>query len=270
MGYTAANILNANSPTIGNDKTTFAAIFDASFQAVDEHDHTTGKGVIIRTAALDNLAVTTAKIDNDAVTNAKLADNAVTTSKIVDANVTTVKILDANITTPKLVDNAVTTVKITDLNVTTAKLANDAVTTAKIANGAVTQAKRAALNIVYSAGVGTFSTTNSGSYVAVTNMSLTFSTATTGRPIFVGIASLPEVSGGGAVYSSTGNGDLRLIQNGSVEVAHWDVGAIRIPSGCVWTIIQTTGDNHTFALEAKAPGGGSISVDGVILVAYEL
>jgi hypothetical protein len=51
-------------------------------QAIDAHDHTTGKGVQIPTAGLIN----------NAVSNTKLADLAVTTAKIVDANVTLAKL----------------------------------------------------------------------------------------------------------------------------------------------------------------------------------
>jgi microcystin-dependent protein len=62
MGYTGANITGCDSPTIGQDRATFAGIFDNLAMKVDEHDHTTGKGLQIPTAGLANASVTAAKI----------------------------------------------------------------------------------------------------------------------------------------------------------------------------------------------------------------
>ena len=92
------------------------------WDALDAHDHSPGKGVLVPTAGLANLAVTTPK----------LADSSVTTAKLADASVATVKIVDANVTTAKIADASVTTAKIADANVTTAKLADAAVTTPKL------------------------------------------------------------------------------------------------------------------------------------------
>ena len=59
---------------------------------IDNHDHTSGKGVQIPTAGIQNLAVD----------STKLSSNAVTTAKITDLNITTVKIADSNVTYAKL------------------------------------------------------------------------------------------------------------------------------------------------------------------------
>lgn len=82
------------------------------FLRIDNHDHTTGKGLQIPTGGIASLAVTGPKIAADAI----------------DAS----KILDGSVAAAELATNSVTTVKITDLNVTTAKLAANAVTAAKI------------------------------------------------------------------------------------------------------------------------------------------
>lgn len=62
MAYVGLNITGCNSPTVGNDKTTFAGIFDTSFQKIDLHDHTTGKGTQIPTGGIADGAVTSAKL----------------------------------------------------------------------------------------------------------------------------------------------------------------------------------------------------------------
>lgn len=54
----------------------------ANFQAIDDHDHTSGKGKLIVTNSLTDLAVTTAKLADGSVTTAKLADGSVTAAKL--------------------------------------------------------------------------------------------------------------------------------------------------------------------------------------------
>lgn len=151
--------------TAGTDR--FSRTSDLYYlaQAVENHDHSVGKGLAVSRIAnnavdTDQLAtgaVTTAKVEDLAVTAAKIADLTIASGKIAADAVTTAKILDANVTTAKLATDAVTTVKITDLNVTTAKindlavtagkLAADAVTTAKILDANVTTAKIADSNV---------------------------------------------------------------------------------------------------------------------------
>lgn len=73
--YIGSNIDNCNSPTIGVDKATYSALFDALAAALDGHNHkpNEGKGLQIETDALGTSAVTTVKIADQAVTAAKLA-----------------------------------------------------------------------------------------------------------------------------------------------------------------------------------------------------
>lgn len=66
--------------TVGGDYFSRATLA-ANDDLIDAHDHTSGKGVLIPTGGLANLAVTTPKI----------ADLAVTTAKIAAANVTLAK-----------------------------------------------------------------------------------------------------------------------------------------------------------------------------------
>lgn len=64
----------------------------ANWDKLDAHDHTTGKGLSINTAALVN--------------------SSITTPKIADANVTTAKILDSNVTSSKLAASSITPAKL--------------------------------------------------------------------------------------------------------------------------------------------------------------
>lgn len=90
---------------------------------LDQHDHTSGKGATITTAAIADGAITSAKLDPGAipslsisdgsVTEAKLAANAVTTSKIADGTIATADLADVSVATAKLANNAVTRAKTT-------------------------------------------------------------------------------------------------------------------------------------------------------------
>lgn len=73
MGFSGSNITSCNSPTIGNDKSTYSAVFDATMGVIDTHDHTTTKGVQIPTGGLADGAVTTAKLADGSVNGAKQA-----------------------------------------------------------------------------------------------------------------------------------------------------------------------------------------------------
>jgi hypothetical protein len=138
--WSSINQLDAN-----NLDTDSLQAFYLAQEAIDEARDT------VKTAKIENAAVTTAKIADGAVTSAKIADGtiatvdiadgAVTTAKIADSNVTTAKIADSNVTTAKIADANITSAKLDTGSVTTTKIADSNVTTAKIADGAITSAK---------------------------------------------------------------------------------------------------------------------------------
>jgi len=117
-------------------------------------DNIQDAGITASSKFVDN-SLTTGKIASGAVTAAKIASDSVSTTKIADSNVTTAKILDSNVTTPKIADGAVTTAKIND--------------------GAVTYAKKSMTTAVTS-NCGSFSSSDTSNFVAVTNLSLSFTT----------------------------------------------------------------------------------------------
>ncbi len=133
--------------------------------AVDNHNHTPGKGAPLPPEALpelgqDNLgtcsvntlqicegavtqsrlaspAVQEVNIFNSAVSSSKIANNAISVNHIQSNAVTEAKIANDSITTLKLADGAVTNIKIGNNQISTLKLANNAVSKDKIQTAAV-------------------------------------------------------------------------------------------------------------------------------------
>lgn len=60
--------------TEGNDPYDHTQL-SANFQRIDEHDHTTNKGVRLKGSSLESEAIDTSQLKNSSVTNAKLAGN---------------------------------------------------------------------------------------------------------------------------------------------------------------------------------------------------
>lgn len=108
--YTGASITGCNSPTIGNDRSTYSGVFDTAMQAVDNHDHTSGKGKQIPTAGIVDASVTSAKLATGAAL-ANIANGSIVTALLADGSVATAKLADTGVTTAKLADGAVTMAK---------------------------------------------------------------------------------------------------------------------------------------------------------------
>lgn len=80
--YVGANITGCNSPTVGNDRSTYTGIIDTTMAAIDNHDHTTGKGKQVPAGGIVDAAISAAKLATDAVTTAKILDGNVTLAKL--------------------------------------------------------------------------------------------------------------------------------------------------------------------------------------------
>lgn len=85
-----ANITGVNPPAI-NDVDYVDKITN-SFNAVDAHDHSSGKGLQIPAGGIAANAITSAEIATNAVGTAEIANDAVTTAKILNGNVTYAKL----------------------------------------------------------------------------------------------------------------------------------------------------------------------------------
>lgn len=94
--YVGSKITGCNSPAIGNDRSTYSGVIDAAMQAIDNHDHTSGKGTPIGTAGIADAAITAAKMAALAVSQGVLALLSVGTPQLIDAAVTTQKMAAPN------------------------------------------------------------------------------------------------------------------------------------------------------------------------------
>jgi hypothetical protein len=86
--------------------------------AVDQHDHSSGKGLLLSASG----------IPAGSITSAMIADGTIQTVDLQDGSVSTIKLQDLSVTTAKLAANSVDTSKIVDGTITTADLAAGAVT----------------------------------------------------------------------------------------------------------------------------------------------
>jgi hypothetical protein len=75
------------------------AELQANWEAIDDHDHTPGKGAQIGVGGIANLAIGSAQLQDNSVTTAKIPNLGVTTAKINDLAITTGK-LGAGVVTP--------------------------------------------------------------------------------------------------------------------------------------------------------------------------
>jgi hypothetical protein len=207
MGLTVPSSGDSDYPTSISD----------SLTAVDEHDHSSGKGIQIPSSGIVDAAITENKIADSAVATAKIANQAVTTGKIANQAVGTSQLANSSVVEAIIANSAVTTAKIADSNVTTAKIADTNVTPAKLAS----------TNVVSSSSSGSVTYSGAGPAVDVPNLNLNI----TGRGRLI----LIFLSRGGSnpfLYSDGGN--LYLLRNGSVYQS-WPIIGTH-PQSAIWAI----------------------------------
>lgn len=94
-----------------------------NWSKLDQHNHTSGKGLRIPTDGIEDGAITADKLSSVPLINtAQLIDGSVTTAKILDGTILVGDLADDAVEAAKIKDNAVTTAKILNANVTPAKL----------------------------------------------------------------------------------------------------------------------------------------------------
>lgn len=123
---------------------------EANWVAIDDHDHTPGKGVsplpldaipeIDGTKIADD-SLCGNHIGDDCIGKEHLEDCSVGPDELCDNAVTNPKVADNAIDTPELVDEAVTEAKIAPLNVTGSRLGEGSVTNTKLGDKAVISSK---------------------------------------------------------------------------------------------------------------------------------
>ncbi len=190
----------------------------------------------------------------------------------------TVDIADGAVTAVKLASDSVTTVKILDLNVTTGKINDLAVTTGKINTAAVTQAKKeirttgttvGAGGVAVSNSSGSFST-SSGSYVDVTNLTVTI--ITLGNPVVLKLVA-GGTSGDESIITLSGISTLKFLR-GATSLPEYNMsnvstgGTVSIPSSAIQYMDIPAAGTYTYKLQAKSTA--SVDINYAKLVAYEL
>jgi microcystin-dependent protein len=80
-----------------------------NWKAIDDHDHTTGKGVQIPTGGLANLAVTLGKLASDSVDASKIVNGSVGSAELASGAVGTTQLADGSITVAKLASTILAT-----------------------------------------------------------------------------------------------------------------------------------------------------------------
>src|SRR5215471_604311 len=71
-------------------------------QAVDQHNHTTGKGLPLTTGSIPNGTITSAMIADGTITGTDIASGTITTTQIQDGTIATADLANAAVTNAKL------------------------------------------------------------------------------------------------------------------------------------------------------------------------
>lgn len=85
-----------------------------NFSKIDQHDHSSGKGLQIPTGGIADGAVTGAKLSADTITAGKIAEGAVGSSEIQDGAVGAAEIADDSITEEEILDTFLDKLGVTD------------------------------------------------------------------------------------------------------------------------------------------------------------
>jgi len=120
-----------------------------------------------------------------------------------------------------------------------------------------------------SSSTGAF-TTSSGSFVDVTNATVTITT--TGRPVVLSLQPDGDVSNPGALIGAGTNGSAARILKDGTAIANYSLAALALYQG--WMLIDAapSAAAHTYKLQVQNAFGatGNTLVTRMVLVAYEL
>jgi hypothetical protein len=212
-------------------------------QAVDTHDHSTGKGLNITPAA-------------GSIPVSALPDGSITSAKIADGTIDTIDLKDGSVTTAKILDGTIATVDLANAAVTNAKLGADVSRTNLLTNGGFE---------VWQRGVGPF--TGSSTWTAdrwLTSLQGTDTFSITRTNVLPDIGSAWHAQ----VAYTKGTGSTVLFQQAK-EMAFKGLPltfSIRVATnvaGCVRAGISTDGGtSYTFSAPSTAGGGsyGTLTV----------
>jgi hypothetical protein len=196
-------------------------------QAVDQHDHSSGKALAV----------------------ARLAAGVVDATAIADGSITSAKILDGTIQGGDIADGAITSAKILDLTIQAGDMADGAVSTVKIAAGAVSNTN----NVSF-----TGATTTSTTYVSLTP-NVTVDLGTSGGEILVTLFGTARYTGsaGRAQFG------IQLDAGTAVDCARNDAGVVNVyqVSGGTARFTGVSSGTHTITPKFRSPDGVSVQAD---------
>lgn len=214
-----------------------------NFQAIDNHDHTSGKGLPIPTGGLQNLAVTGPKVAADAIDASKILDGSVGTNELAANAVTTTKITDANVTNPKLADGSVGYIK-------------TATGTTGLAAGVFNVYRNAALSLANNSLVV---------FDAATFDVSSWYNLSTGRyiPQIAGYYRLTAQISFSAALTASQFVNIQLRKNGSGTAfgPNANAGTTASPGGMVTTVVQANGSTDFFEIWLAHNIGGSTALN---------
>lgn len=168
---------------------------------------------------------------------------------LVDGTVTGAKLLDGTIATADLADASVTTAKLADASVTSAKIVDGTIATADLADASVTTAKLASPPAVQTAGPGTFTTTTTGSWLAVTGMAFTIVGTATMRCLYAAQFGLSHSAIGADVYCSV----------------YWN-GSLQVPARTQALDALAAREHSVSIVDTLTPGAVTASLAGYVLM----
>lgn len=158
--------------------------------------------------------------------------------------------------------------KIASATITAANIATGTITGTQIADNSISPTKLTAENLNISASCGTFSTT-SGTFVTVLNQAVLMTTQS--RPIVVQVQS-DNTSNTSQITASGAVATIAFFRD-ATQLGSYDLNAGQIVPGSSFCIIDFNVDSnlHAYSLQVKsAAGAGTVIVDHIILVVYEL
>lgn len=97
VAFAVTQNMRFDKPKLSGSDTEYLEKFDTIFDQIDAHDHTSGKGVRIRSSAL--AGVSTQHLGSGAITSSKLTVNSITGAVIADGSVTIAKLAPMPVST---------------------------------------------------------------------------------------------------------------------------------------------------------------------------
>lgn len=195
-----------------------------------------------------------------------MAASVSTSGGITGGNIAAGTITGSNIAAATIVGSNIAAATITSTN-----MANNSIVTAAITDANVTKAKLAALGQQISSSSGNYTVT--GSFADVTNLTVTITT--TGRPVMLliqsdgtGLATNKtqiDIAASSCLLKYLRDGSDLAYNNFSIGGSVSYLGEFTFP----YVDVPSAG-SHTYKLQAERVSGSSVSINNVVLVAYEL